>query len=138
MKTLHEIRKDFRRLFLLSELSQEISGGTYYEGDRPVNSDKEDAVIIPGEVSAGEVQRGTVTIHIHFSDIDTYIDGTWREDRERAEHLEALAADFCEQLTADRTRPYLIRLKDAICTDKADKRPEHILIIRLSFSIVNE
>lgn len=137
-KTHHQITRTVRRLLRESKLADEITGEVYYDGSRPRDSKAEDAVVIFTDGDAQEVQEGTITVNVFFPDIDPWSDGVFVEDGERAETLEALAQEWADSITCDKTEGYLFRLAAAIHTTPEPDTKEHFVVIRLAFKHYSE
>jgi len=137
-RTHHQITRNVRNLLRESALAEEMTGKVYYDGSRPRDSKAEDAVIVFTDGDAKEVQEGIITINVFFPDVDPWSDGVFIEDGERAETLEALAQEWVNNLSCDRTDGYLFRLASAIHTTPEPDTNEHFVVIRLAFKHYSE
>lgn len=134
MKTSKQIQGDVYRMLKDSLLANEISGGVYRKGMRPRDSRLEDAVVAFTAGTPGEIQSGVVTINIYIPDIDPYDNGVYVEDGERAEELERLAADWVQDLTADRS-DYLFSLQNTITTEEDEEIKQHFVVVKLRYDL---
>lgn len=134
MKTSKQIQGDVYRMLKDSLLADEITGGVYRKGMRPRDSRLEDAVVAFTAGTPGEIQSGVVTINIYIPDIDPYDNGVYVEDGERAEELERLAADWVQDLTADRS-DYLFSLQNTITTEEDEEIRQHFVVVKLRYDL---
>lgn len=134
MKTGKQIQGDIYRMLRDSALSKIITGEVYRSGCRPRDSDKEDAVVIFTSGLPDEIQTGVVTINIFIPDIDPDDNGTWIEDGQRSEELEAAAQEWVDGLTADKS-DYLFSLQSTIATYEEPEIHQHFVSIRLKYRL---
>lgn len=135
-KTAHQIEGDFYHMLKGSPLADALTGSVYRQGTRPRDSRLEDAVVIFTEGTPTEIERGTVTVNIYVPDLNPYPGGQTVEDTTRAELLEAMAQQWADSLTADRSR-YLIALARTIRTDYDAEDRQHFVVVRLNYRLFN-
>lgn len=76
-------------------------GGQLYQSDtRPRDSRNEDAVIVAGAPSAGQIQQGRVRVLVFIPDIDNGT-GTPVPDLERVQEVESYAESIIDTLHAN-------------------------------------
>lgn len=132
MKTSRNIQGDVWQMLQGSDLQQNITGGVYRERMRPRDSRVEDAVVIFTSGSAAQIQEGVVTVNVFVPDIDLKGDGQYVEDGQRCEEIEALAQQWADTLTADRSL-YYFELADAIHTNHDADINQSFVIVRLRY-----
>lgn len=138
MKTSKQVQSDIIALLEGSTLASSVSGkiyrGTPDSNYRPRDSRKEDIVVIFTTGIPSEVETGVVTVHIYVPDITPYEDGVFYEDGRRSETIEALAADWVESLTCDRSN-YKFKLQQSIHTQANSDIHQHFVVVRLGYSL---
>lgn len=138
MKTSKQVQSDIIALLKGSVLATSVSGeiyrGTPDSNYRPRDSRKEDIVVIFTTGIPSEVETGVVTVHIYVPDITPYEDGVFYEDGRRSETIEALAADWVESLTCDRSN-YKFKLQQSIHTQANSDIHQHFVVVRLGYSL---
>lgn len=113
------------KLVKSSTLATDISGGVYFDGDRPHQSQKED-IIIKFIAGRGEQeQKGIVLIRIFVPDIDLHRKGIFTPNRPRIRELIDKAATFYNALNTQNS-PFLWALTDTICCVGGKLRNETI------------
>lgn len=131
-KTSKQIEGDIYRLLRDSNLYDNISGKVYRKGERPRDSQKEDAVVIFTTGLADQIQTGVVTVHIYVPDIDPYANGVFVEDGERMEAVERLAQEWVDSLTAE-VSCYKFQLQQTICSEEAEDINQHYAVVCLKY-----
>ena len=136
-KTSKQVQGDIYHLLENSPLYSAISGKVYRQGYRPRDSQKEDVVVIFTTGLTDEIQTGVVTINIFVPDIDPYDNGVWVEDGERTEDIEALAQQWVDSLTADKSC-YKFKLQQTICTEEESEIRQHFIVVRLRYEYFDD
>ena len=136
-KTGKQIQGDIYQLLRDSTLAENISGKVYRRGYRPRDSRKEDAIVAFTAGLAGQVQTGVVTVSIYVPDIDPYGNGVLTEDGERLEQIEALAAEWVEEISYS-SLAYKFRLQQTIYTEDDAVINQHFVVIKLAYELCNE
>lgn len=135
-KTGSQIEADIYEIIRSSSLSAEISGVTYKEGTRPINSVKEDIVVnfLTG-VDEDEFQEGFVNVNIYVPDIDNSGGGILVKDVARCSALEVLILALLESnsLSGD----YLLRAAQTIKTFKEESIKQHFINCKIKFRLSN-
>lgn len=134
MKTSRQIQGDIYRMLKDSILVENLSGKVYRGGTRPRDSRLEDAVVIFTTGTAEEIQSGVVTINIYVPDVDPYENGVLVEDIERTEEVERLAAEWVNDLTADKS-DYKFELQQTIWTEEDTDINQHFVVIKLRYDL---
>ena len=131
-KTGSTFEKDVFNLMKQSPLKSSISGDVYREGMRPINSNKEDAVVSFMAGLDGQIQSGVLNINVYVPDINN---GT--EDRlkniKRCNEIESLCSDIVESLKLD---GYRFSLAAIIQTFKSQEIDQHFINVKLKFNYV--
>lgn len=133
-KTGKQIQGDIYRMLRNSAIPAAISGVVYRNGCRPRDSRKEDAIVTFTAGLPDEIQTGVVTVNIFVPDIDPDDNGTWIEDGRRAEELEAMAQEWVNSLTANKS-DYLFSLQSTIATYEEPEIHQHFVSIRLKYRL---
>lgn len=136
-KTGKQIQGDIYQLLRDSTLAGNISGEVYRRGYRPRDSRKEDAIVAFTTGLAGQVQKGVVTVSIYVPDIDPYGNGVLTEDGERLEQIEALAAEWVEEISYS-SSAYKFRLQQTIYTEDDAVINQHFVVVKLGYELCNE
>jgi hypothetical protein len=131
-KTSKQVQGDIYRLLRGSTLYSMISGEVYRGGQRPRDSQKEDAVVIFTAGLASQIQTGVVTVNIFIPDIDPFDNGVLVEDSKRTEEVEALAQAWVDSLTAD-VSCYRFGLQQTIMTDADEDTHQHFVVVKLGY-----
>lgn len=133
MKTASQIQGDIYNLLRAdAALCSMISGNVYREGYRPRDSRQEDIIVIFTTGEVGEIERGVITINIYVPDIDPYSNGVFVQDGKRTAEIEQAAAQWVQNLTADRTN-YKFRLQQTIYTESEPDIHQHFVVISLRY-----
>ena len=133
MKTASQIQGDIYNLLRAdAALCSMISGNVYREGYRPRDSRQEDIIVIFTTGEVGEIERGVITINIYVPDIDPYSNGVFVQDGKRTAEIEQAAAQWVQNLTADRTN-YKFRLQQTIYTESEPDIHQHFMVISLRY-----
>lgn len=133
MKTASQIQGDIYNLLRADvALCSMISGNVYREGYRPRDSRQEDIIVIFTTGEVGEIERGVITINIYVPDIDPYSNGVFVQDGKRTAEIEQAAAQWVQNLTADRTN-YKFRLQQTIYTESEPDIHQHFVVISLRY-----
>lgn len=133
MKTASQIQGDIYNLLRAdTALCSMISGNVYREGYRPRDSRQEDIIVIFTTGEVGEIERGVITINIYVPDIDPYSNGVFVQDGKRTAEIEQAAAQWVQNLTADRTN-YKFRLQQTIYTESEPDIHQHFVVISLRY-----
>lgn len=132
VKTSRQVQGDIYDMLKGSPLEAAISGGIYRQGMRPRDSRLEDAVVIFTSGLTGDIESGVVTINIYVTDIDPYGNGVKVEDVERTEAIEAVAQQWVDSLTADRSS-YKFELREAISTEAEEETSQHFVVVALKY-----
>ena len=133
MKTASQIQGDIYNLLRAdAALCSMISGNVYREGYRPRDSRQEDIIVIFTTGEVGEIERGVITINIYVPDIAPYSNGVFVQDGKRTAEIEQAAAQWVQNLTADRTN-YKFRLQQTIYTESEPDIHQHFVVISLRY-----
>lgn len=135
-KTSKEILADVRSLVLGSELERSVSGGVYYAGTRPKDSDLEDIVIAFTAGLPGQIETGTVTVMAWVPDIDPG-DGSPVEDGARTTEVERLVQSWADSLTASRSG-YLFSQAASVQTWPDPDIHQHFTSLRLDYRMLGD
>lgn len=135
-KTGRQIQGDIYQLLRDSTLAENISGKVYRRGYRPRDSRKEDAIVAFTTGLAGQIQKGIITVSIYVPDIDPYGNGVLTEDGVRLEQIEALAAEWVEEISYS-SSAYKFRLQQTIYTEDEAVINQHFVVIKLGFEFCN-
>ncbi len=130
--TAKQVQTDIMALLRGSELANEVNGSIYRSGYRPRDSKKEDIVVIFTSGVPDQIETGVVTINIFVPDIKPYRNGVFVENGKRTEQLEALAQEWVEDLTTDRSS-YKFHLQRTIYTEAEPDTQEHFVVVRLEY-----
>lgn len=117
-------------------LTEVISGDLYPEDCRPLDSDKEDAVIAVGEGIPDQIQSGRVRINIYVPDIDCGF-GRKVKDKERLTALSQLDTAILDSLN-NADNQYLWRLFRTTATIADPDISQHFVNVNLAFKRNNE
>jgi len=131
-KTSKQVQGDIYRLLRDSTLYSMISGEVYRSGQRPRDSQEEDAVVIFTAGLPSQIQTGVVTVNIFVPDIDPYDNGILVEDSKRTEEIEILAQAWFDSLTAE-VSCYKFDLQQTIMTDYAEEINQHFVVVKLYY-----
>ena len=123
---------------LAKEARQEdvINGDLYPEDCRPMDSDKEDAVIAVGEGFPEQIQTGRARLNIYVPDIDCGF-GRKVKDKERCQQVASLAGEVLRLLNAASDQ-FLWTLFRTTATIADPDIEQHFVNINLSFKRNNE
>lgn len=133
MKTASQIQGDIYNLLRAdAALCSMIPGNVYREGYRPRDSRQEDIIVIFTTGEVGEIERGVITINIYVPDIDPYSNGVFVQDGKRTAEIEQAAAQWVQNLTADRTN-YKFRLQQTIYTESEPDIHQHFVVVSLRY-----
>lgn len=133
MKTASQIQGDIYNLLRAdAALCSMISGNVYREGYRPRDSRQEDIIVIFTTGEVGEIERGVITINIYVPDIAPYSNGVFVQDGKRTAEIEQAAAQWVQNLTADRTN-YKFRLQQTIYTESEPDIHQHFVVVSLRY-----
>ena len=113
-----------------------ISGDLYPEDCRPLDSDKEDAVIAVGEGFPRQIQTGYVRVNIYVKDIDCGF-GRLVKDKERCTELAALDKEIL-RLLKEAGNQFYWRLHRTTRTFAEPDIKQHFVNISLYFRYNNE
>lgn len=131
-KTGKQIQNAIWKMLSDSVLGMEINGNVYPEGQRPRDSQQEDAVVIFTSGLTDEIQTGVVTINIFVPDQDFYGTGQLLENGERTTELEMLAQEWVDGQTCDLSN-YKFKLRQTITTDYEQENHQHFVVIVLGY-----
>lgn len=130
-KTGQEIVDYFYTLINGSIIKSTINGSVYKSELRPVNSTKEDAVIIFSSGLDDQIQTGFVHVNIYVPDINN---GTIVPNVARLRAIETTANTFIQGLKAGE---YRIKLASTIQSFKDEDIPnQHFVNVKLHFELV--
>ena len=133
IRTGQQIVSDFISLLRGTGIGSIINGGIYRSGLRPRDSRKEDLVVVYTSADPLQMQAGVVTINIFVPDINYGAgNGVLVEDSARCEALEIALQQAIKSLTADQSN-YLIRLRDAVHTQRDESVPQSFVVARINF-----
>ena len=123
---------------LAKEARQEdvISGDLYPEDCRPMDSDKEDAVIAIGEGFPDQIQTGRARVNIYVPDIDCGF-GRKVKDKERCQQVASLEGEVLRRLNAASDQFLWTRFRTTATIADPDIE-QHFVNINLSFKRNNE
>lgn len=134
MKGTESIEMDIFKA-IASTIEEEVSGGVYFEGDRPTDSMLEDVCIACSTASAEQVQQGMAKVNIYVRDIDNGV-GHLVKNKERLLELEPMAEKVVSLLNEADT-DYSWELSPAPQTIRQEATQEHFLNINLFFKLTN-
>lgn len=137
MLTDKDILQYFRSALIASPLAGALSGDIYLRGTRPRDSKAEDAVLSFVAGIPGEIETGVVCINIYVADIDPDDNGTSIEDFERTSELEAIAAQWADDMEADASE-YLVRLYEPVHVSEAQENRQHFIVVKFKYQNLNE
>lgn len=128
-KTANEIEADIYQLVKGSYIATAINGGVYRDELRPVNSQKEDAVIsfMTGAFDTFR-QEGKVNINIYIPDKESA--GIKRKDVKRCREIERICQEFANNIALERYRFQLGRM---IQTFKEPDINQHFVNLQFDF-----
>lgn len=136
-KTGKQVQGDIYRMLRESDLSSVLTGEVYRGGLRPRDSDKEDAVVIFTTGLPTQIEEGIVTVNIFVPDIDPYDNGVLVENGARTEEIEALAAEWVESLTTEKSC-YKFDLQQTIYTEEEAEIHQHFVVVKLHYRLFEE
>ena len=113
-----------------------ISGDLYPEDCRPLDSDKEDAVIAVGDGFPSQIQSGRVRVNIYVPDIDCGF-GRKVKDKGRCQEIAALDKEILRLLNAA-SNQYLWKFFRTTKTFAEPDIEQHFVNVNLSFKFNNE
>lgn len=138
MATLTELQVlgDIRRMLLGSPIAENITGGVYLSdgvtSTRPRDSQEEDAEVVFVSGLSDQINTGVVLVKIYTTDVDPYGNGVFVADFGRLSELQALAQQWVESLTADKSC-YKLRLQQTICTEADSDIHQHYVVVKLHY-----
>ena len=132
IRTEASILTDIWKYVNNSELATAISGEVIKSRKRPLNSKKEDIIIMPLANVPAQRQQGVVNCNIYVPDIID--EGQYDKDGVRCDALEEIAASILEVFSLSGMRVVLesqhtYEVKDCQC---------HVINNRLSYQLINE
>ena len=132
MKTGIEIEQHVYSLLRASPIKDLITGRIYLSGMRPINSDKEDTVIIFQAALNGQFQDGSVNVNTYIPDIPFENGGviTNIKNVKRCLLIERACQDFASSIEIGK---YRFSLASAIQTFEYEGN-QHFVNMRLRFS----
>lgn len=134
MKGTESIEMDIFKA-IASTIEGEVSGGVYFEGDRPTDSMLEDVCIACSTASAEQVQQGVAKVNIYVRDIDN---GTGHLVKNKGRLLElGPIAELIVSLLNGADTDYAWSLSPAPQTIIQEATQEHFLNINLNFKLIN-
>lgn len=132
--TSFDIDQIVYNLLINSEVKQAISGGIYYQDDRPDDSHKEDIVINTISMTQEHLpQLATSNINIYVADKALRIDGKEQRKPNR-ERLHALTALVLDVVRASRVTGLAITPEAQTIIQEASTK-QHFCNIRLAWNI---
>lgn len=135
-RTGQQIITDVIALLRGTSLADEIGGGIYREGTRPLNSTAEDMVVIFTTADAEQFQSGVVTLDVYVPDTVAGEDAVPVTDSARCEEIEVSAQRTVAELTARKSN-YLFKLRDAIHTQRDEEIGQSFVVVRLGFKYID-
>ena len=112
-----------------------ISGNLYMEDCRPMDSAKEDAVILVSpDTTAGQIQSGRARINIYVPDIDAGV-GRLLPDKSRLAELSRLQNAIVDSLNEE-SSDYLFSLAKASHVGEAEGINQHYVNFTIDFKLV--
>lgn len=136
-KTGKQIQQDIMRFLREAIDTFSINGKVYPAGQRPRDSNKEDAVVIFTSGQPDQIQTGVVTINIYVPDKDFYGNGQLLEDGNRTMELEVKAQQWVRSLTCSKSN-YKFKLRETITTDNEPQIHQHFVVIILEYDLFEE
>lgn len=134
MMTSFDIEQIVYNLLINSEVKQAISGGIYYQDDRPDDSHKEDIVINTISMTQEHLpQLATSNINIYVPDKALRIDGKEQRKPNR-ERLSTLTALVLKVIRASRVTGLAITPEAQTIIQEASTK-QHFCNIRLAWNI---
>lgn len=133
-KTGQQIENDVYALLRAGDLAAMIGGEVYKMGLRPLDSQREDAVVRFVEGTAGQIQTGTVAVDIYVPDMVPYDDGVARKDTARCAKLEQAADQWVGGLTAGRSE-YLFEQGKTLCAETEKEIKQHCITVQLKYKL---
>jgi len=123
-KTGLQVEHDVYTLIKSSGIKTAINGDVYKEGTRPLNSQKEDAIVIFKVGLSGQIQEGEVTVNIFVPLLQD------QKNIARLRALEAIAQTAVESLSS---AEYQFSLGATIQTYYEETAKQHFINIRLRY-----
>lgn len=117
-----------------SNLAQGVTGVVCLAGQRPVNSQAEDIVIIFTDGLPGQTQVGTLTLNIYIPDVDPWDNGIFIKDRQRVAEIENLCRQWLTNINAA-THNHCFRFypKMTIATMAEPEINQHFVSVKLGY-----
>lgn len=135
-KTGLQIEGDIYRWFKEESLLNTYAiGGIYRGGMRPLDSRKEDIVVMFTYGTSAQVQTGIVTINVFVPDV-AFNMGNMVANGARCETFEAYAAEDVERLKKA-GMDYRFSLSEAIHTNHDDEIHQSFVVIKLQYQLLN-
>lgn len=132
-KTGLQVEADIFNIIKDSPLKSAVNGDVYRDGMRPLNSNKEDIVVSFMTGLAGDIEDGTVTVHIYIPDMDTG-SGVKVKNLGRLRTMEALADTVVSSTTGGE---YKMTLGSTIQSFKAEDISQHFVDVKIKFKRVS-
>lgn len=128
-KTGLQIEQDFYDLVKGSAIDAFITGSTWKDGTRPVDSQKEDALIIFISGLGEQLEIGVVNVNVHVPMLD--IGSGKVKDTSRCRAVEGVLQQFLDDNTT--YNEYHIQNRVMIQTYKVQDRDEYFVSMSLKF-----
>lgn len=110
-----------------------LTGGVYLHGQRPLDSDREDAVVCYIQGDPLQIQTGTLSVLVYVPDIDPFDNGVLTEDAARTAQLQRLVNDWAATLTARAPEGWRYTLRQTVSTEAETSRHQHFVVARLAY-----
>lgn len=132
MKTALDVLQDVKAMLQGSELEYSINGSIYFEGTRPKDSTKEDAVLVYTQGTSRQVEQGTITILVFVPDLPQQ-GGHTAPNLKRIIQIERKSAEWVQTLRGSKSRGYLFRVVQAIAHYPQPEIKQHFVSLKLDY-----
>ena len=130
-KTALQIKKSILDLLYQSDLGSSINGVICYNGLRPKDSTKEDIVLSFTAGQTDQIQTGILTINIYTLDLE--YNGSYYQNVQRCEEIEALAQSFVDNVRL--SDGFYIELNQTIDTMADEELHQHFTVVKLKYKL---
>lgn len=132
MKTALDVLLDMKAMLQGSELEKSINGSIYFEGTRPKDSQKEDAILVYTQGTSRQVEQGTITILVFIPDLPQQ-GGHTAPNLKRILEIERKSAEWIQTLRGAKSGRYLFRLVQAIAHYPQPETKQHFVSVKLDY-----
>lgn len=138
-RTGPEVEKDVFDIIAASSLKDKVNGVVCMEDERPKDSDLEDIEVKFVSGLPGVIETGSVVVFIYVKDVDTYGDGTLRQNKPRLKQLARYAENWVKDISGRSVEiGYKFEKLFALNTQKAPDIHQHFISIRLHYKAVEK